>query len=240
MTYESPDPVRAESAPPSDPPASRRGLGCALEIIETLLLTLVIYLLIHNFIAQPFEVEQSSMVPTIVEGQYVLIDKVSPRFGGYQRGDIVVFTPPEGYSQGGVPFIKRVIGLPGDTVRLDNGRVYVTPPGGAAVRLEEPYVNTDASGKAEPTLPNPRNDQTQWVVPADTYFVMGDNRRVSEDSRVFGPVSRDLILGRALLRYFPLDRIGVFSRPTYDGLPDSAPSISPSPAALRPGLAPAA
>src|SRR6476620_3257670 len=122
MTYASPDPARDGAAQTSEPSAPRRSLGCLLEIVETLVLTLVIYLLIHNFIAQPFEVEQDSMFPTILEHEYVLIDKLTPRFSDYDRGDIVVFQPPEGFEQGGVPFIKRVIGLPGDTVSLENGR----------------------------------------------------------------------------------------------------------------------
>ncbi len=92
------------------------------------MLTLVIYLLIHNFIAQPFEVEQSSMVPTIEPHEYILIDKISPRFNHYDYGDVVVFQPPAGFEQGGVPFIKRVIGLPGDTVSLDE-RARLRRPG---------------------------------------------------------------------------------------------------------------
>ncbi len=236
MTYESPDPARGDVGAAPETPAPRRGLGCALEIIETLVLTLLIYLLIHNFIAQPFEVEQTSMYPTIVQGQYVLIDKISPHFSDYQRGDIIVFNPPDGYSEGGVPFIKRVIGLPGDTVRLDNGNVYVTPAGGSAVRLDEPYVATDVSGAQEPTLPRNPDGTSEWVVPSDSYFVMGDHRSVSQDSRFFGPISRDLIIGRALLRYFPLDKLGIFTRPTYPGLPQSTgdPSTQSSPGALLP------
>lgn len=228
MTYETPDPARVEpdAAPESEAP--RRGLGCLLEIVETLVLTLLIYLLIHNFVAQPFEVEQTSMEPTIVSGQYVLIDKISPHFSDYQRGDIVVFNPPTGYSEGGVPFIKRVIGLPGDTVSLENGHVYITPPGGTAVRLEEPYVATDVNGSPQPTQPKNPEGTSSWVVPEGSYFVMGDHRSVSQDSRVFGPISRDLIIGRALLRYFPLDQIGVFTRPTYAGLPESTGAATPS------------
>jgi signal peptidase I len=229
MTYAPPDPARDPSAAPGEPEAPRRGLGCALEIVETLVLTLVIYLLIHNFIAQPFQVEQSSMVPTVLEGEYVLIDKVSPRFNDYQRGDIVVFNPPHGFSQGNVPFIKRVIGLPGDTVRLENGRVFVTPRGGSAHQLNErDYLNQDINGNPEPTLPRDVSGTSQWTVPAGTYFVMGDNRSVSEDSRTFGPIRRDLIIGRAWLRYFPLNRIGFLNRPTYYGLPSGAPSPGPT------------
>jgi signal peptidase I len=239
MTYASPDPARDGAAQTSEPSAPRRGLGCALEIVETLVLTLVIYLLIHNFIAQPFEVEQNSMVPTIMEGEYVLIDKVSPRFSDYARGDIVVFNPPVGYSEGGVPFIKRVIGLPGDTVELKTGKVFVTPPGGVPTELDEPYINKDIREQPEPTLCRDAACTSKWTVPAGSYFVMGDNRTVSQDSRVFGPITRDLIIGRAWLRYFPLNKIGIVQRPTYDGLPSSPASPAPSSGALVPvgGLA---
>jgi signal peptidase I len=220
MTY-TPDTTAPDAGPEAsdEPSASRRGLGCLLEIVETLVLTLVIYLLIHNFIAQPFEVEQRSMVPTIVESEYVLIDKLTPRFGDYERGDIVVFQPPEGFEQGGVPFIKRIIGLPGDTISLDNGRVYVTPPGGSRVQLVEDYVALDANGRTAPTLPKDAESTTEWTVPDGQYFVMGDNRPESQDSRFFGPIERDLIVGRAWVRYFPLDRIGFMERPEYEGLP---------------------
>jgi signal peptidase I len=228
MTYAPPEP--ASDGTPAAPgrAATRRGLGCALEIAETLVLTLVIYLLIHNFIAQPFEVEQNSMLTTIEPTDYVLIDKISPHFSDYKRGDIIVFNPPPGYEEGGVPFIKRIIGLPGDTVRLENGDVFVTPPGGVAVKLDEPYVIKDASGRTAPTQPRDLAGTTEWTVPAGQYFVMGDNRPVSQDSRFFGPISRDSIIGRAWLRYFPLNRIGFLNRPTYPGLPETPASPAPT------------
>jgi signal peptidase I len=217
MTYAPEEP--AGDAAPAEEPGKRSGLGCLLEIVETLVLTLIIYLLIHNFIAQPFEVEQTSMEPTIDPHEYVLIDKLTPRFGEFARGDIVVFQPPTGYEQDGVPFIKRVIGLPGDTVTLRNGDVFVTPPNGVAVRLQEPYIARRADGSGEPTQPKDAQGTEEWVVPPGTYFVLGDHRSVSQDSRFFGPIERDLIVGRAWLRYFPLDRIGFIDRPTYAGLP---------------------
>ncbi len=231
MTY-APNTTAPEAGPDTtdEPSASRRGLGCLLEIVETLVLTLVIYLLIHNFIAQPFEVEQESMVPTIIENEYVLIDKITPRFDEYQRGDIVVFQPPPGFEQNGVPFIKRIIGLPGDTVTLDNGRVYVTPAGGTRVQLLEPYVVPGIGGGFEPTLPKDAESTTEWAVPDGQFFVMGDNRPQSQDSRFFGPIERELIVGRAWLRYFPLDRIGFMNRPEYEGLP----SGTDDEASLRP------
>jgi signal peptidase I len=237
MTYTPPPTTGPDLPAGSEPPAPRRRLGCALEIVETLVLTLVIYLVIHNFVAQPFEVEQESMMPTVNPGEYVLIDKISPRFNDYQRGDIVVFQPPEGFGQGGVPFIKRVIGMPGDTVSLENGRVFVQQPGGSPVRIEEPYVVHTIDGGLAPTLPKDAEGTSSWKVPAGSYFVMGDNRPDSQDSRFFGVVDRELIVGRAWLRYFPLDRVGFVGHPTYAGLSDAAYDEAGSSATIQLSMA---
>jgi signal peptidase I len=220
MTY-LPDDTDSDGAPAtSERAGSRRALGCAFEIVETLVLTLLIYLVIHNFVAQPFEVQQSSMSPTIVNGEYILIDKLTPRFNGYEYGDVVVFNPPSGsgLETQGIPFIKRIIGMPGDTVSLENGRVFVTRQNASPVRIEEPYVVTDADGSPSATT-CPRDDcPLTWIVGEDEYFVMGDNRPSSQDSRVFGPIDQETILGRAWLRYFPLERIGLIERPAYPAL----------------------
>jgi signal peptidase I len=237
MTYTPPPTTGTDLPAGGEPPAPRRRLGCALEIVETLVLTLVIYLVIHNFVAQPFEVEQQSMVPTVNPGEYVLIDKISPRFNDYQRGDIVVFQPPEGFSQGGVPFIKRVIGMPGDTISLENGRVFVQQPGGSPVRIEEPYLVHSIGDEVAPTLPKDAEGTTSWPVPTGTYFVMGDNRPDSQDSRFFGVVERELIVGRAWLRYFPLDRMGFVEHPTYDGLSTAAYEPAGSSATIQLSMA---
>jgi signal peptidase I len=234
MTYTPSSTAGTELRADTESPPPRRRLGCALEIVETLVLTLVIYLIIHNFVAQPFEVQMQSMMPTVNPGEYVLIDKISPRFNDYQRGDIVVFQPPTGFGQGGVPFIKRVIGLPGDTISLENGRVFVTQAGGSPVRLDEPYVVRGIDGGPAPTLPKDAEGTASWKVAAGTYFVMGDNRPDSQDSRFFGAVNRDLIVGRAWLRYFPLDRVGFVTRPSYAGL---SASLETGGAAGRYGLA---
>ena len=98
--------------------SQRPALGCALEIIETLALTLIIFFVIQNFVAQPYKVQQQSMERTLEPEQYVLVDKLTPRFDTYKRGDIVVFTPPADWVQdNGTPFIKRVIGVGGDTIK---------------------------------------------------------------------------------------------------------------------------
>jgi len=237
MTYTPPPTTGPDLPGGGEPPAPRRRLGCALEIVETLVLTLVIYLVIHNFVAQPFEVEQESMMPTVNPGEYVLIDKISPRFNDYGRGDIVVFQPPEGFGQGGVPFIKRVIGMPGDTISLENGRVFVQQPGGSPVRIEEPYVVRTIDGGLAPTLPKDAEGTSSWKVPAGFYFVMGDNRPDSQDSRFFGVVDRELIVGRAWLRYFPLDRVGFVGHPTYAGLSDAAYDEAGSSATIQLSMA---
>jgi signal peptidase I len=220
MTYlpDAPEPTGAPAH--SERAGSRRALGCAFEIVETLVLTLLIYLVIHNFVAQPFEVQQRSMFPTIVDGEYILIDKLTTRWDGYDYGEVVVFEPPGGSALGadGIPFIKRIIGLPGDTVELDNGRVFITQPGGNPVRIEEPYVATSPDGTSVPTIPTSGSGTFRWEVPEGAYFVMGDNRSASQDSRAFGPIGEDLILGRAWLRHFPLDRVGVIEQPGYPAL----------------------
>ncbi len=226
MTYAHDDTADPGAPAPGERAGSRRALGCAFEIVETLVLTLVIYLVIHNFVAQPFEVQQKSMFPTIVEGEYMLIDKLTPRFGDYQYGDVVVFDPPtgSGLDSEGIPFIKRVIGLPGDTVSLENGRVFVTRPGESAVRIEEAYVVREEDGSTAATLPRNGDPVTEWVVPEGAYFVMGDNRPESQDSRAFDPIPEDLILGRAWLRYFPLERVGLIERPEYPSLAAEEPA----------------
>lgn len=220
MTYTHDDTADPGAPASGERAGSRRALGCAFEIVETLVLTLVIYLVIHNFVAQPFEVQQRSMFPTIVEGEYILIDKLTPRFGGYEHGDVVVFEPPpgSGLDAEGIPFIKRIIGVPGDTVTLENGRVFVTRPGQSPVRIEEPYVVREEDGSTASTLPTNGDPVTEWLVPDGSFFVMGDNRPDSQDSRAFGPIEEELIRGRAWLRYFPLERVGLIERPEYPSL----------------------
>jgi signal peptidase I len=189
------------------------GFGCLVEIVETLALTLIIFFVIQNFIAQPYQVQQNSMEQTLEPGQYVLVDKLTPRWDPYSRGDVVVFNPPETWTPDPTPFIKRVIGLPGDTVEVkEDGQVYVND-----VRLDEAYTYTNDAGVHEPTEASP--DQRRWVVPPGQLFVMGDHRQKSADSRVFGPIAIDTVVGRAFLRYWPVNTLGVLDTPAYPGVP---------------------
>jgi len=194
----------------------RSALGCLIEVAETLVLTLVIFFVIQTFVAQPYQVEQQSMERTLEPGQYVLVDKLTPRWGGYNRGDVVVFSPPPSWTSETTPFIKRVIGLPGDTVEIrDDGLVYVN-----GTQLVEAYTYTNPAGIHEPTTSQGRQ---RWTVPAGELFVMGDHRRASADSRLFGPINESNVIGRAFLRYWPLPALGILMTPSYPGVTAAAP-----------------
>ncbi len=197
--------------------SQRPALGCLFEVVETLVLTVLIFLGIQTFVAQPYRVQQSSMEVTLLPDQYVLVDKLTPRWAPYSRGDIVVFDPPETWSPaGGVPFIKRIIGLPNDTVEIRDGTVYVND-----VELDEPYLNTDRDGTPQSTDPQP-GGATEWIIPEGQLLVMGDNRQNSADSRVFGPIEVSHVIGRAWLRYWPFDRLGVLPTPEHPELDSTA------------------
>ncbi len=204
---------------PSPASTNRRALGCLLEIVETVVLTLILFWVIQSFVAQPFQVQQFSMQNTIQDRQFVLVDRLTPRFDGYHRGDIIVFTPPaNAESPDEKPFIKRVIGIAGDTIEIRDGSVFV-----------------DGVKLAQPTVPD--GDVASWTVPAGDLFVMGDHRARSSDSRVFGPIELSSVIGRAWLRYWPLEDIGVLPTDRHPELASPSPSPSAGPSA-KPSASP--
>jgi len=160
------------------------------EVLETVVPAVLIALFIHAFLAQATRVYGQSMEPSLHTNQRLIVEKVSYYFHGPRRGDIVVLKRP---GRNGELLIKRVVGLPGEEVSIRDGRVYID-----GRPLEEPYVSQATRGHYGPVR-----------VPPLHVFVLGDNRGASNDSRVFGPVHRDQILGRAWLSYWPLDEIGV-------------------------------
>jgi signal peptidase I len=200
---------------------SNRWRGCLLEIVETIVLTVLIFFVVQHFVAQPYQILQVSMESTLEPGQYVLVDKISPAFSDYKRGDVIVFEPPQGYKEDGqdIPFIKRVIGVSGDLVEIHDNAVWVN-----GVKLDEPYVFD-----GQPTVP--LNNKSSWRVPSGSLFVLGDHREASKDSRVFGPIARSTIIGRAWLRYWPVSVFGWISPAHYQGVPDPSPAPSIEPAA---------
>ena len=181
-SLESPTPPADLS--PEQPSTAQPSRGSSLlrEIVETALLTAVIFLLV-NAATGRFKIDGSSMEPNLHHDEYVIVDKVTYLLGKPQRGDVVVF-----YLEGQPKdYIKRVIGLPGETVEIANGVVYVD-----GQPLEEPYI-VQPAGSAFPAQ----------RLGDDAYFVMGDNRGNSQDSRSFGPIRPSNIVGRAWIIYWP-------------------------------------
>ena len=165
----------------------------------------VIALFVRLVLVQAYHIPSASMVPTLEEGDRVVVNRLSYQFGEVERGQVVVFKKPQG-SSGQNDLIKRIIGLPGETIRFADNQVYVN-----GLRLEEPYLAEQDSTRPRLTIPGcaqttPAPDTC--VVPEGTIFMMGDNRLGSSDSRVFGPIEIDSVVGRAFLRVWPLNNLG--------------------------------
>ena len=177
----------------------------AFEIVQTVALTILAFYLLQTFVAQPFRVEQGSMRQSLEPGQYVLADKLTPALTGYQRGDVVIFRPPSTWPADALstPYIKRVIGLPGETIDVIDGVVSVN-----GVPIDEPYAFRDGGGLGT-------GESGRWVLGATELLVFGDHRSNSSDSRAYGPIPTSSVIGRAILRYFPIDQLMFITPPTY-------------------------
>ena len=202
------DDASPSSLSPTSPPPQENFL---LEIIRFTFLALIIVIPIRIFIAQPFIVQGASMDPTFATGQYLIIDQLTYHFETPARGDVVVFRYPKDPSKF---FIKRIIGIPGDTLTINGNVVTISNtehPNGFT--LEEPYVQ------------DMRPDTVlKEVLGEHEYFVMGDNRNASSDSRVWGILRDDHIIGRALVRLFPVASLGLFPGHTQYATGDTTPT----------------
>ena len=190
-----PDAPVTPSANPNPPaPDSRSALGVTMAWLRDLFLSVLIAIVVILFLYQPVKVEGTSMMPSLIDQERIFINKFVYRFGiaDIGRGDTVVFWFPGDPSKS---YIKRVIGGPGDTIEVIEGKVIVN---GRA--LQEPYV---------PDEYRDRVSMPRSVVPADQYFVLGDHRSSSNDSRMWGMVPRRYIYGKAAFVYWPLDRLGL-------------------------------
>ncbi len=167
----------------------QRVRNLARDLLSTIVPAVLIALLVHTFVAQATRVYGQSMQPELHSNERLVIEKVSYWFHGPRRGDVVVIDDPDGGSD---LLIKRVIGLPGERVTIADGQVYID-----GVLLDESYLDqpTDGGGRT-------------WLVPPLQVFVLGDNRAASRDSRAFGSVSLDDVVGRAVFRYWPLSQLG--------------------------------
>lgn len=186
------DPVLSVPVPPTENMQLKEQRGGMRSWLRDLVISVTVSAFIIIFLYQPVRVEGTSMLPVLEDQDRLFVNKLAYRVGEIHRGDVVVFLYPHDHQKS---YIKRVIALPGDDLKIDHGNVYVN-----GKLLSEKYVPprfTDAR-----SLP-------ESIVPDHEYFVMGDHRSISSDSRDFGPVDRDLIYGKAAFVYWPMEQVGV-------------------------------
>ncbi len=176
--------------------------GFILDFIQSIVLALAVFVLLYLFVAQPNEVNGSSMLPNFEDKEFLLTEKLSYQFGTPQRGDVVIFKAPasEPCSPEECEYIKRVIGVPGDKVMVKDGQVYLNGQLLNQSFLSEGVV-TDPGQYAQEGI--------EQAVPEGKYLCFGDNRQHSRDGREFGPIKEDLIVGKAFLKYWPISKIGL-------------------------------
>jgi len=177
------------------------------DFIKTIAVIVILAFVIRVFIIQPFIVEGESMEPTFKTKDYLITEKVSYRFRPPQRGEVVIFNPPDRSTEN---YIKRIIGLPGDQIEIKEGNIYVNKE-----KLIEPYLNS-----IDKTLVSQKEGYTT-VLKDDEYFVMGDNRSHSRDSREIGSIPKQNVVSKVWFRLLPLDQISTFAATDYRSVPQN-------------------
>jgi signal peptidase I len=168
------------------------------DLIQTLVIAGAIFVVIYAFLFRPYQVNGHSMDPTFQNGEYVLTNLITLRFGTVQRGDIVVFVAPPDKEK---DYIKRIIGLPGDRIKVSGGNVYLN-----GEKLDQSsFLSSDVRTNGGAFL----GEGEEVVVPANQYFVMGDNREFSSDSREWGIVTKNALIAKSFLVYWPLNHMRV-------------------------------
>jgi len=175
-----------------------------LELVKIAVIAFVIVAPIRYFLFQPFIVSGASMAPNFATGDYLIVDEISYRFSEPQRGDVIVFNTSFIPGYAGQRFIKRIIGLPRETVDIKGGQVEIIKDGKTTI-LDEKYLSDNLKTIGD----------TNITLKSDEYFVLGDNRGYSYDSRMWGVVPRKDIIGKAYLRILPITSLSEISRPTY-------------------------
>jgi len=171
-----------------------------VDFIEIILVCVVVFFFVYLFIGQLLEVTGDSMYPNFHDKDQVLAERLSTKFVEINRGEIIIFKHPQEPNK---LLIKRVIGMPGERIRLSNGLVYIND-----MVLDEPYLVADIETRQEQFF----QEGLEYKIPSDSYVMMGDNRPKSTDSREWGFLSKDSIVGRAVLVYYPIQRIKIITR----------------------------
>lgn len=174
-----------------------------MDFLETSVVALSIFVVIYLFFVQPHEIKGTSMEPNFHNNEYILTDKISYKFKEPKRGDVIILKAPENKD---VDYIKRVIGLPNERLTIQQGSVYIN-----GEKLTESYI----SDKTVPLPGNTIQEGVEMTIPDGYYFVMGDNRFHSSDSRAFGPIPNNLIIGHAIIRYWPISDMGLLPSAQY-------------------------
>lgn len=181
----------------------RKVSSLILDAIEVTVIALAMFVVMYLFLFQPHQVRGNSMYPNLHDNDYLLTDKITYQLREPKRGDTIIFRAPKNEEY---DYIKRIVGLPGDTVRVNDGKIYVNDE-----LLTEDYLSSDSFTyggrfwKENQSIP----------VPEDQYFVLGDNRSHSSDSREWGPVPRKNIIGKAWLRYWPPEQVNILPQVDY-------------------------
>lgn len=181
----------------------KRVIGAIFDFLQSIVVIMAIMVMIYLFIISPQEINGQSMFPNFKNGEYILTNKVIYKFREPKRGDVVVFKSPKNKE---IDYIKRIIALPGETVRLENNTFYVN-----GTQIEEPYIPEGTFVFGGSFL----QEGQEALVPGGRYFVVGDNRPHSADSREFGPVPIEDFIGMAFLRYWPFDEFTILPHPEY-------------------------
>ena len=179
-----------------------------VDFIETIVVALAIFVVVYLFLLQPHQVKGASMKPNFTDGEYILTDKISYRFSKPQRGDVIIFQSP---TDPDVDFIKRIIGLPEEKVKITDGKIIIyNGEHKDGFTLNEPY---ETKGPTSGGKEVPQN--TEVSIGQNQYFVLGDNRVESFDSRSWGMLDKGKITGKAWLRYWPLNKLGFVQHSKY-------------------------
>jgi signal peptidase I len=178
-----------------------------VEIVKVIIISLAIIIPVRYFLIQPFYVKGASMEPNFHDHEYLIIDEISYRLNTPERGDIIIFRYPKDPSQ---YFIKRIIGLPGETVKIKDNKIFIKNS------EHEDFIELDEAEYLAGDVGTFNYGRSEYTLADDEFFVMGDNREQSLDSRRFGPVPKRLIIGKAWIRGWPFDKVTIFRNPAYN------------------------